>query len=136
LLCEQTIVEAVTGKISIVNMFNSFVVGKYPSATRRFSVFLQLTDCRNESQVTIEVHDLREDEVVARSPAMTVQSPEKLYVVNVIIPCPPIGVHHGGAYDLVVFADGQEIDRQQFHVRSSEDNEDEEQENDDDDDSE
>jgi hypothetical protein len=118
LICEQVIVEAVTGRVSVINTFNSFFVRNLPSATSRFSVFLQLTDSDTECQVTIEIHDLREDEVIARSTVMTVPFPQRLLTVNVVIPCPPLPISHSGAYDLVVFADGQEIDRQKFHVHS------------------
>jgi hypothetical protein len=127
LLCEQVIVEAVTSRISIINSFNTFSVGKLPSATSRFTVFLQLTDGHEECEVTIEVHDLREDEVIARSPSMSVAFPEKLITVAVVIQCPPLPVVHSGAYDVVVMADGQEIDRQKVHVKAREESNEEEQ---------
>ena len=50
---------------------------------------------------------------------MPIRFPEKLASVDVVIPCPALPVRHSGIYDLVVMADGQEIDRQKFHVDSN-----------------
>jgi hypothetical protein len=44
LLCDHTIVEAVTGKVSIIGVFGAFVLRTFPGAARPFTAFLQLAD--------------------------------------------------------------------------------------------
>jgi hypothetical protein len=39
-------------------------------------------------------------------------------VMNVILPVAPVPVVHSGEYQIVVFANGHEIDRQRVSVRS------------------
>jgi hypothetical protein len=118
LICEQVIVEAVTGKCSIIGVLQSFFVDDPPSKTDRFSVFLQLTNGHGEYGVTIEIHDMEDGEVLATLPDLTVELPDRLSVKNLIIVCPPLTVEHPGSYDLVVFADDEEIDRQRFQIHS------------------
>src|SRR5690348_700706 len=113
LLCERTIIEEKTGIPSIIGAFDRFFVGSLPSTTGRFSVFLQLIDGLGEYRVTIQIRDLAEGEPIVQSPPRSVQI-AKLELSTVIIECPPLEVTHPGAYDLVVLADDQEIDKQQF----------------------
>ena len=56
-------------------------------------------------------------EVIARSPPLDVAFQERLAAMNVMVPLPALPVQQEGPYDLVVMADGQEVDRQKFHVR-------------------
>ena len=47
---------------------------------------------------------------------MGVNWPEKLLTLNLMIPIPSLTMTHAGVYDLVVLANGQEIERQKFEV--------------------
>ena len=62
----------------------------------------------------IEIHDLSEDKVLAHAELSNINFPDRSHRVNLIIPVPALPLSHPGAYDLVVFANNQEIDRQQF----------------------
>lgn len=120
LLCDKTIVEAITGKTSIIGVFDRFNVLEFPGRTAPFTVFLQLTDGIGRYDVVIEVHDLQNDQVLGRGSGIGLTWPEKLLKMNLMLPVPPVPITHAGVYDLVVFANGQEIDRQKFEVRSLE----------------
>ncbi len=116
LLCDQTIVEAGTGKISVIGVFDRFVLSEVPGVLRPFTVFVQLTNGVGRYEFSVEIHDLREDTVLARSPTVWAEWKDRLATVNLLIPVPPMQVQHLGAYDLVLLANGEEIDRQQFRV--------------------
>jgi hypothetical protein len=118
LLCDQAIVEAVTGKVSLVGIFDRFALRRFPGPIRPFTAFLQLTDGIGKYDITIEVHDLREDVVLARAPVVSLEFKDRAGKANLMIPVPPLHLKHAGGYDFVVLADGQEIDRQQFLARS------------------
>jgi hypothetical protein len=118
LLCDQAIVEAVTGKVSLIGIFDRFALRKFPGPIRPFTAFLQLTDGIGKYNITIEVHDLREDKVLARAPIVAMEFKDRAAKANLMIPVPPLLLKHAGGYDFVVLADGQEIDRQQFLAHS------------------
>lgn len=120
LLCNDTIIEAGTGNVSLIGTFDGFVQRAFPSHTKPFTVFVQLTDGIGRYEVVIEVQDLRDNIVNARANA-GLEFPERLTKVNMMIPVPPLPLQHAGVYDFVVLANGQEIDRQQFRAVSLED---------------
>lgn len=118
LLCEKTIIEAGTGGLSLIGIIGGFVVPQVPGRTRPFTVYLQLTDgiANHEYEITVEVHDLSDDTVIARAPGRKIRWGDRLAQFNLLIPVPPLPMRHAGAYDVVVFANQQEIDRQKFGV--------------------
>jgi hypothetical protein len=114
LLCDQAIVEAMTGKVSLIGIFDRFTLRKFPGHIRQFTAFLQLTDGVGSYNITIEVHDLREDQILARAAIVQMTFQDRSGKANLMIPVPPLLLKHPGGYDFVVLADEQEIDRQQF----------------------
>ncbi len=116
MLCDNTIVEAVTGKISIIGIFDNWHVAQFPHPIRPFMAFLQLTDGIGKYAVSVDVHDLQADQVIAQARIAEIDFPERISKVNLMIPVPSLLLQHAGRYDFVVLADGQEIDRQQFQA--------------------
>jgi len=116
LLCRQTIVEAGTGNISLIGVFTHIVLNKTPGSTDPLECFLQFTDAEGRYDLTVEIHDQSENKIVARAVAPAIEVPHRLAYANVIIPIPSLQIKHSGPYDFVVFANGNEIDRQQFQV--------------------
>jgi hypothetical protein len=117
LLCDQAIVDAFTGKPSIIGIFGGFNAPAFPGQTAPFTAFLQLTDGIGEYQITIEVRDLQEDTIIGRAEAPPMNFPDRTTKLNCFIAVPPLPLTHAGRYDFVVLADGQEIDRQQFQAQ-------------------
>jgi hypothetical protein len=114
LLCDHAIVEAGTGKVSLIGIFDRFAVTEFPSPIRQFTAFLQLTEGIGKYRITVEVHDLRDDEILARAAIVQIDFQDRAGKANLMIPVPPLLLKHAGGYDFVVLADDQEIDRQQF----------------------
>jgi hypothetical protein len=126
LICERVIVEAVTGKCSVIGILTTFFVPNLTFGTPWFSVFLQLTNGAGQYEVTIEIHDNDDGSILAKAGPLPVQLSDRLEVKDVIIMCPPLIVQKAGPYELVVMADGQEIDRQRFYIHSENEHEGEE----------
>ncbi len=118
LLCDQVIVDAMTGKLSIIGIFEQFNVASYPARTVPFTAFLQMTDGVGDYAITLEIRDLGNDTTLGRAAGPTIHFPDRRAKVNFFLPVPSLPMPHAGSYDFVVFADGQEIDRQQFNVRA------------------
>ena len=116
LLCERLIVDAQTGTASIICVFNALSVPRLPGRTRPFQVYLHLTNGIGRYNIVVEIHDLRKDEIIGRGSGLGIAFTNRLEAIQFAIPVPSLPIVHDGAYDLVVLADGQEIDRQQFAV--------------------
>ena len=68
--------------------------------------------------IVVEVCDLRENSIIARGSGLGIEWPERLHVWNVIIPVPPTGLLHAGAYDIIVYANGKLVERQRLSAVS------------------
>lgn len=119
LLCEKTIVEEGTGKVSLINTVDSFMVREFPGSAPEFSVFLELVDGVGRYTVVVEVHDLEQDAVLARSSEATLDWRDRLGRFKIIVPFARVAADHPGVYDLVVFANDEEVERQTFRVAES-----------------
>ena len=114
LLCERTIIEAGTGKVSLISTFERFEIPAFPDVSHPCELFLLLVDGIGRYDLVAEIHDLHDDTIVAQTPPFAVEWPERLDRLTVIIPIAPIPFEHGGQYDIVVLGDGQEIDRYKY----------------------
>jgi hypothetical protein len=116
LLCEQTIIQAGSEKVSLIGIVRVLHLFAMPGQTAPMDLFLQLVDGFGRYDVTIEVQDLAEDRVIAKGSGPTVFFPDPLVVRQLILPIPALPIGHAGSYDVIVLANGQEVDRQQFTV--------------------
>jgi hypothetical protein len=121
LLCEHVRQESATGNVSILGVFDRFRVNTFPETAKAFTVFLQLVEGIGRCRLTMEIHDLREDEILARMTTPGIKFQKRLGKLNVAIPVSGLALPHAGYFDLVVFVDGQEVDRQKFSASSPED---------------
>ena len=119
LLCERCIIEAATGNVSLINILSGFDVQSYPGLTGAFSAFSHLVDGIGEYDVTVEIDDLHDDVIIARTEPTHVAFPTRLAKANLVIRVPPLPLQHAGMYDFIVFVDGDELERQQFEARSA-----------------
>lgn len=117
ILAEKVIIEHGTEIISLIGIIPGFWVVAFPGPTREMFAFLYLVDGIGEYEITVEVRDRQEDTVIARIEGLTADFSEKLEPKHLIIQIPELMIQHQGKYDVVVLANGQEIDRQQFVAR-------------------
>jgi hypothetical protein len=117
LLCERTIIEAETGQVSLIALLEKFMLPEVPGQVAPFTVYLQLTDgiVQHDYEIFVELHDLANDAVLA-SAGRKVRWEDRLSRKDLFMPVKVLQVEHAGTYDIVVFADNQEIDRQKFRV--------------------
>jgi hypothetical protein len=116
LLCDQTILEAGTGKLSLIGIFSNFIMENLPGQIPKTEAFVQITDAKGRYDIVVEIHDLREDIIIARGKGLGIDVPNRHFFCNVLIPVPQLLIKHDGKYDIVVIANDEEIDRQQFDV--------------------
>ena len=116
LLCERAIVESETQLISLIGILNHFGAAEFPAELPPITVYLQLVDGIGSYQIHVETLDLSSGAEVVRSPNTEIQFPERPGSIDLIIPISSLSVEHPGGYDIVVFANEQELDRQQLTI--------------------
>ncbi len=128
LLCERTIIEAGTGRITLIGLFEELEIRPVPGKSGPFVIYLLLTDgiVGRDYEISIEIHDLDNDIVVARAADTVVRWTDRFTKVNLLFPVPSLDVECAGSYDIIVFADRQEVDRQRFEILAPKGSEDEE----------
>ena len=115
LLCQKSIVEAETGLVSLISVFNGFGVSK-SGRSGPAEAFCRITEAVGKYRITVEIQDLTTGNAIAGANAGDIEISDRLLSTDVMIPIPPIPFQHPGQYDFVVFANGTEIDRQKFSV--------------------
>ena len=115
LTCERTVIDAQTGMPSLFNVFFKFRIPSQPGLTIPFSLFVQLTGGLGEYEFAAEFHDLEEGKTLRRAVG-NIRMVDKLEMVNIHFNFNPIEIPHSGRYDLIVFANGQEVDQLSFEV--------------------
>jgi hypothetical protein len=114
LLCEQVFVDHMTRKKILVGIIHRLRLGSFPGPAPAFTVFLQLTDGIGKYRITIEIRDLNGDAVIARGGGPEIEFRDRFSRLEILIPLSGLPLPHPGPYDFIVFADGNEIDRQRF----------------------
>lgn len=117
LLCEKTIVEQGTGRISLINVFSKVKLDSYPGSLPRFRVFLQFSGGIGRQDLVLRVHDLQEDRFYGESQPIALNWTSRLANFNVLLTFPSVQIDHPGAYDMVLFVGGEEIERQRFAMQ-------------------
>lgn len=87
-----------------------------------FSVFLLLTEGTGENSITMQLHDLKNDEVVFETVPVTMTFESRSDLLAIVVRWPSIEVVTDGAFDVVAYANGDEIERQNFvvHIEAEE----------------
>jgi hypothetical protein len=112
LLCDHTILEVTTNKVSVIGIFNSFAMSEYPGHTRPFSVFLQFAEGCGTYIIGVAIYCLHTGELLGRADCTTLHMVDRLTPFMVVLPMAPLTLPHAGTYDIVITANGEEVDRQ------------------------
>jgi Family of unknown function (DUF6941) len=116
LLCDQVLVEEVTGRMSLIGIMDYVQIDEFPAEFPRCQVFLQITNGLGVYNVTIEIHDLSDNSVIYRLGDVPVEMPDRLARVSMIIRVPRVEIPHPGEFDVVVLANEEEIERQSLEL--------------------
>jgi hypothetical protein len=115
LLCQKTIIENGTDSVSLIAIFDGFLVGD-ELTTPPAEAFCQITNACGEYHITVRIEDLDQGILLAMGDGGKFTIPDRLTRANIIIPIPAMKFARPGVFDFVVLANGSEIDRQPFRV--------------------
>lgn len=120
LLCDDVRHDEGTKKTDIIGIFDTFCVPSLPGLTPPFKLFLLLVDAVGRYVLTAEIRDPAQGVVLFRSPdGVEFGAPGQRSKGEIGLPVSSLRFDRTGAYELVVFADENEIGRLQFLVQES-----------------
>ncbi len=121
LLCDAVEREKRTYKTNVKGVFDTLLVASFPYSSPPCVIYLKLVDVNGKYTIKAEILDLDEGTVAFTSPKAEIGTPGKRTQGEFHLRVSPLLFTHPGIYDVVVFADQDEIDRVQLKVRSLED---------------
>jgi hypothetical protein len=116
LLCERVIRDEFTGLYSLINIFDNINVFALPCLIGPYLLFLQITDGVGRYRITVEIQDLPSGAVLAREDQPEIELPDPNVKWVGILAVPPFEISQAGFYDVLVLANGQEINRQKITI--------------------
>ncbi len=116
LLCERTIREAETGKWSLIGIIHKLVFPKLPAVTQPMTAYMELAEGIGSYEISAEIRDLATGQSLAHGGGAKFEFKDRLSVLQINLPLPPLPLHHVGSFEFIVFANDEEIDRQKFEV--------------------
>ncbi|HLW64953.1 MAG TPA: hypothetical protein VKS79_06490 [Gemmataceae bacterium] len=119
LLCQTTMTEVDTNYVSVIRILDEFLLPDLPCAIGPLTVFFQVVNGIGSYETLMEVQDLQDGGVLFRV-ENTIEFSDRLTPYYIAITIPSLFLTHPGVYDVVLLADGQEIDRQQFTAKLEE----------------
>ncbi len=102
-----------------MGVISAQTMANFPGRTKPMRLFLHLVDGIGEYDISVEIHDLAENRIIARGKGRPIRFRDRLEPVQSVFVLPPLPIPHAGSYYVVVFGNGQEIDRHQFRVTKS-----------------
>ena len=109
LLCEGIAEDEVSGQLSLNKLIEVLRFTAFPAESAPFVVFVQLYDGIGRYQLAVELRDLRESASMAATISSSLDFPERLVKMDVILPVDSLRLPHAGRYELAVLIDGEEI---------------------------
>ena len=103
LVCDTVIVDALTGKGTVVGIFDMINAPGYPVRHDRLFVYCQLTNGRGRVDVRADIVDLENDETVIEKCLVQAEFADVRQVANVILQFVGLVFPHPGEYRVQIF---------------------------------
>jgi len=118
LLCDHTIREQGTGKVSLIGIFESIASGRFPVVHRALSVYAKLTDAEGEYAIRLELVRLDDTHVVAQG-TLRASFADRMTPGELIFALENLGLERAGRYEFRLFADDRFVAAKSFTVQSA-----------------
>ncbi len=116
LVCDTTLRDAETGKVSLIGIFERIWAGAFPATHGSLSVYAKIADAEGEYAFRLELRHLRTLQVAGQveTPPMQIkdrlESQELIFRVdNLVLPAP-------GRYEFRLFANAHFVGQKTFEV--------------------
>jgi len=104
IVCDSVIIDALTGKATVVGVFSAINARRYPARHASLCVFCEMTGARGLIPVTAKLVDLQNEEKVLVEQGTDVEFSDPLVVNCVILTFRGIPFPHAGEYRFQIYA--------------------------------
>ena len=115
LLCDHTIREQGTGKLSLIGIFESISAARFPVVHRSLSVYAKLADAEGEYAVRLELVRLDDSQVVAQG-ALRASFVDRMTPSELIFALENLGLERPGRYEFRLHANDRFVAGKSFTV--------------------
>jgi len=118
LLCDLTIREHGSGKISLIGVFENISSSRFPVVHRTLSVYAKLTDAEGDYTIRLELIRLEDSHVVAQG-ALKATFADRMAPGELIFNLENLGLERPGRYEFRLFAEERFVAAKTFTVIQS-----------------
>ncbi|HVA51580.1 MAG TPA: hypothetical protein VNH11_34885 [Pirellulales bacterium] len=109
LICEEAELDDITGQFSFFNVVSSLGFPKFPAESPPLAIYLQLYDGIGRYELGIELRNLADDTSVTAENFSSLDFPERLVKMELVLPIDAMRFPRPGRYELVILFEGQEL---------------------------
>ncbi len=120
LACETIVVDETSHRPSLIGVVDAFEIASFPGRSLPFRVFVQLAEGIGKYDVSVEFHDRLNDEIALKTSPVTVEFFDRLDRVYLNVEIAALTLPEPNTYDIVLLADGEEVERQRVSFVSVE----------------
>lgn len=118
LLCDLTIREHGTGKISLIGVFENISASRFPVVHRALAVYAKLTDAEGEYAIRLELVRLDDNQMVAQG-TLRATFADRMAPGELIFNLENLGLERPGRYEFRLYADDRFVATKTFTVIQS-----------------
>ena len=118
LLCDLTIREHGSGKISLIGVFENISASRFPVVHRTLSVYAKLTDAEGDYTIRLELIRLEDSHMVAQG-ALKATFADRMAPGELIFNLENLGLERPGRYEFRLFAEERFVAAKTFTVIQS-----------------
>ena len=118
LLCDLTIREHGSGKISLIGVFENISAARFPVVHRALSVYAKLTDAEGDYTIRLELVRLEDSHVVAQG-TLKATFADRMTPGELIFNLENLGLEKPGRYEFRLYADERFVAGKTFTVIQS-----------------
>ena len=115
LLCDLTIREHGSGKISLIGVFENISSARFPVVHRALSVYAKLTDAEGEYTIRLELFRLEDSHVVAQG-TLKATFADRMSPGELIFNLENLGLEKPGRYEFRLYAEERFVAGKTFTV--------------------
>jgi hypothetical protein len=109
LLCEGITEDEVTGQLCLNKLIETLRFPFFAAKSLPLIVFVQLYDGIGRYQLAVELRDLSDNTSTAATMPSSLDFPQRLVKMDVILPIDSLRLPHPGRYEFGVLLDGEEV---------------------------
>jgi hypothetical protein len=115
LLCDLTIREAGTGKVSLIGVFENISAARFPVVHRALSVYAKLADAEGEYTIRLELVRLDDSHMVAQG-TLRATFADRMTPGELIFALENLGFDRPGRYEFRLYASDRFVAGKSFTV--------------------